>query len=319
MTRVLFITKFAPTGRPFGGMIRTERMIGALRQRFDVEVLGYSEGGDPAPRGRISTAVRSMWTRRPYQVERYDTRWLRGAFDDKLDNFRPDVVHVDYLNQAPLVWDLSLPKVLDLHNVESVLAAGIGASSGGFTGFMARRDARLLRAVEQRAAERFQLVTAPSANEAARMPGDVEVVVNGVDPDRGPLEVTPDPDLLCFVGIFSWVPNVDGAVWFVEKVLPLLPARFRVQLVGRNPHRRVLALAGPRVDVTGEVADTWPYVSRAAVVLAPLLTPGGRDTRFSRGCSPNVASWRRQRRPTAFVSWRALGSSSPTHRTPMPG
>ena len=49
MTRVLFITKFAPTGRPFGGMIRTARMIGALRQRFDVEVLGYAEGGEPAP------------------------------------------------------------------------------------------------------------------------------------------------------------------------------------------------------------------------------------------------------------------------------
>ena len=95
--------------------------------------------------------------------------------------------------------------------------------------------------------------------------------------------MTPDPDLLCFVGIFSWVPNVDGAVWFVEKVLPLLPARFRVQLVGRNPHRRVLALAGPRVEVTGEVADTWPYVSRAAVVLAPLLTPGGTRHKILEG------------------------------------
>ena len=227
--------------------------------------------------------MKSIWTRRPYQVERYDTPWLRAAVGEKLTTFRPDVVHVDYLHQAPLAWDLSLPKVLDLHNVESVLSAGIGASSGGFTGFMARRDARLLKAVEHRAAERFQLVTAPSANEAARMPGNVEVVVNGVDPSRQPLGVTPDPDLICFVGIFSWVPNVDGAVWFVEKVLPLLPARFRVQLVGRNPHRRVLALAGPRVEVTGEVADTWPYVSRAAVVLAPLLTPGGTRHKILEG------------------------------------
>ncbi len=105
-------------------------------------------------------------------VERYDTRWLRHAVGEKLTTFRPDVVHVDYLHQAPLVWDLPLPKVLDLHNVESFLVGGYRASSGGFTGLMARRDARLLRAVEHRAAERFQLVTAPSAKEAARMPGE---------------------------------------------------------------------------------------------------------------------------------------------------
>ena len=115
------------------------------------------------------------------------------------------------------------------------------------------------------------------------MPGNVHVIANGVDPSRQPLDVEPDPDVVVFVGIFSWGPNIDGAEWLVREVLPLLPDAMRVQLVGRNPAKRVQALAGPRVEVTGEVPDTWPYVSNAAVVLAPLLAPGGTRHKILEG------------------------------------
>ena len=263
MTRVLFVTKFAPTDRPSGGMIRTTRMIGALRQRFDVEVLGYVEVGEPAPAesGVVGREIVVEWDA--------PTRWsdmTRGGCVPRSARSWPPSAPTSFTSTTSIRrrWSgISACRrrwTCITSNRSSWQASA--ASSGGFTGLMARRDARLLKGVEQRAAERFQLVTAPSANEAARMPGNVEVVVNGVDPSREPLGVIPDPDLLCFVGIFSWLPNVDGAVWFVEKVLPLLPDRFRVQLVGRNPHRRVRALAGPRVEVTGEVADTLPYVSQ---------------------------------------------------------
>ncbi len=42
-------------------------------------------------------------------------------------------------------------------------------------------------------------------------------------------------------------------------------------------------LSGPRVEVTGEVPDTWPYVSEASVVLAPLLAPGGTRHKILEG------------------------------------
>ena len=266
-------------------MVRTTRLLGALRERFEVEVIGFVEGGEPAPRSRASTAFTSFRTGRPYQTVRYDTPWLREEIRRHLDEFRPDAVHVDYLHQAPIVWDLPLPKALDLHNVESVLSAGIAASSGGLTKMMAGRDARLLRAVEQRAAD---VLRADHRARAARRPSGCRATSRSsstasIRRAGRSTTSTPDPDLACFVGIFSWAPNIDGAVWLVEQVLPLLPDRLRLELVGRNPHRRVQALAGPRVTVTGEVPDTWPYVSRASVVLAPLLTPGGTRHKILEG------------------------------------
>ena len=88
------------------------------------------------------------------------------------------------------------------------------------------------------------------------MPGTSTWSSNGVDPQPPSAGRRPDPDVVCFVGIFSWAPNIDGAEWLVREVLPLLPARMRIELVGRKPHRRVQDLAGPRVTVTGEVPDT---------------------------------------------------------------
>lgn len=277
------MTKFALDVGVSGGTIRTTRLLDALRSRFDVEVLGFGDEGERATRSRVSTAVASFRTGRPYQNLRYDTPWFRRELARMVESFRPDAIHADYLHVAPVAWDVPLPRALDLHNVESALSAGIGASSGGLTGFMARRDARLLRAVEERASRDFALITVPSAKEATRMPGNVHVVVNGVDVDRAPLAIEPDPDQLCFVGTFGWVPNIDGAEWLVREVLPLLPEHLRIQLVGRNPHRRVLALAGPRVDVTGEVPDTFENVCRSSVVLAPLLAPGGTRHKILEG------------------------------------
>jgi polysaccharide biosynthesis protein PslH len=283
LQRVLIVTKFVPTGRPFGGMIRTVRLAEALRQRFEVRIVGFVEDGTPAIRGKLPSALAALATGSAYQVKRYDTREMRRLIAEELDSFQPDAVHVDYTQVAPLCWDVDLPMALDLHNVESALAASYADSSSGPGSWLARRDARKLEKLEAAAAERFPLITVPSAKEAQRMPGNVHVISNGVDPSRVPIDVQPERRLGAFVGTMSWLPNVDGAEWLVSEVLPLLPPDFRVELIGRTPDRRVQALAGPNVLVTGEVPDTWPYVARASVVLAPLLAPGGTRHKILEG------------------------------------
>ena len=283
MKRVLVVTKFLPTGHAFGGMTRTMRLLEALRERFEVEVVGFVEKGEPAIRGRLSSLVTGLATGRAYQMARYDTPWLRREVATRMASFRPDAMHVDYLQLADVAWGWDLPRLLDLHNVKSALAAAVAASSSGPSRFLAGRDARLLKTVEARAAGVFDAITVPSAKEALRMPGNVHVVPNGVDSTRVPLDVTPEPRLACFVGQFSWPPNIDGAEWFTGEVLPLLPDDFRLRIVGRDPHPRVRALAGPQVEVTGEVPDTWPHVSAASVVLAPLLAPGGTRHKILEG------------------------------------
>ncbi len=282
--RVLFLTKFMPDGPPSGALVRTQALLKALDKRFDVRVIGYDERGSNRPRGRWPSLVDCLIKRRAYQESRWDTPWMRRRIAEEMENWQPDAVHVEFTPLAPLADDLGLPRLLDMHNIESLFAKSIGDAARGPESLLAHRDARKLRKIEDRADKDFDVVIVSSRSEAERAPCATEIVPNGVHASREPLrDVTPDPNLFVFVGVFSWLPNIDGAEWLVKEVLPLLAPETRVQIVGRNPHQRVRDLAGPRVEVTGEVPDPWPYVAGASVVMAPLLSPGGTRLKILEG------------------------------------
>jgi glycosyltransferase involved in cell wall biosynthesis len=85
---------------------------------------------------------------------------------------------------------------------------------------------------------------------------------------------------LLFVGGFGYFPNLDAAYWLLETVFPQLRERcgknVSLTLVGRNPPKRLLALAGqPGVEVLDRVDDLAPLYARASIVLVPIRAGGG--------------------------------------------
>ena len=85
---------------------------------------------------------------------------------------------------------------------------------------------------------------------------------------------------LLFVGGFTHGPNVDGIVWFVATVMPLLLAhdsRFSLTIVGSNAPALILDLAGPSIKILGFVDDESlaSLYREAAVAIAPLRFGGG--------------------------------------------
>jgi glycosyltransferase involved in cell wall biosynthesis len=88
-----------------------------------------------------------------------------------------------------------------------------------------------------------------------------------------------DRDLL-FVGTFGINPaNVDGVLWFADAVWPHVRQAVpdaQLTLVGSNPPPDIENLARiPGIQVAGFVADLTPYLTRAAVSIAPLRFGGG--------------------------------------------
>ena len=74
-------------------------------------------------------------------------------------------------------------------------------------------------------------------------------------------------------------PNLDGVLWFAQRVLPLVlsevpEAHFYV--VGQRPHPRLGSLRrDPAVTITGYVPHSPPYIAGAAVYVVPLRMGGG--------------------------------------------
>jgi O-antigen biosynthesis protein len=81
-----------------------------------------------------------------------------------------------------------------------------------------------------------------------------------------------------FLGSFGHKPNVDGLLWFVEEIWPIVRSRLpgvRLIVAGSGATEEVLALAGPDILVKGYVHDTRPYYQGSKVFIAPLRYGAG--------------------------------------------
>lgn len=292
--RSVVVAKFVPWPPNSGDKRRTLGIVRALRRQGQVTLCAFEgpnedsgplrdEGIDVRSvpmhrsattmlgglaRGRSITAAR-FWD--PHLAATVAAAAVEGT--DALV-----VEHVQllpYARRAP-----SATRVVDMHNVESSLAARIAASSTGPRRWAWAAEARALRALERRAGTADVLAVVSDVDRQA-LAGILDhprvVVVPNAWDEPHPLPPAPDP-VVSFVALLSWGPNVDAAVWFCREVWPRVTAALpaaRLQLVGRDPAEAVRALAGPTVQVTGTVPDLVPWYARTRVAVAPLLAGGG--------------------------------------------
>ncbi len=176
-----------------------------------------------------------------------------------------------------------IPVLVDEHNIESRYQAEYFAAEGR-DGWRARREVALLAAWERQAWRGATRVTCVSERDAEVVrgvrEGPVEVIANGTALDEVsfvPASQRTGSDVL-FVGLMSHAPNVAGALFLARDVMPRVwreEPSARLVLCGRTPTRELLALAGPRVEVTGTVESVGPYLSRAAVYANALFQGAG--------------------------------------------
>jgi len=117
------------------------------------------------------------------------------------------------------------------------------------------------------------------ANLEVRYSGVCAKLLPNVVPPTGEEGDAPAADLL-FVADFASPPNIDGAVWLCEEVLPLLHERLagalRLTLAGSNLDPSVAALARcPGVALVKGPSSVTPSYRAATVAVVPLRVSGG--------------------------------------------
>lgn len=97
---------------------------------------------------------------------------------------------------------------------------------------------------------------------------------------------------LLFIGFFDHKPNVDGILWFVNDVWPVLRIEVpdaELTIVGAAMPDEVLALGRlPGITTIGYVPDTLEYLDRAAVSIAPLRYGGGMKGKVTEAMAAGV-------------------------------
>jgi polysaccharide biosynthesis protein PslH len=317
--QLLSVSPFPPSPPSFGAQRRMQGLLSALARRHSVTALTLVS--PTTDRTEVERAMRDYcrevslvtardgrglgkrWTQlRALASPRSFERLSMGlpAFQAELRRLLAsrsfDVVLLEFpFLAADVLADLPLGshrpiRVLDEHNIEFDLAR---QQAGREHGLLRRVHNAVnwpkLQREELDAFRRFDGVAFCSAEDAERaralVPSvNAAVVPNAVDVrEFAPTPELPRPDgrTVLFFGAINYFPNVDGILFLLKEVWPLIAASrpsARLKIVGQHPTREILAFRGPRVEVTGRVDDVRPHLASAAVTIVPLRIGGG--TRF---------------------------------------
>jgi sugar transferase (PEP-CTERM/EpsH1 system associated) len=302
--RVLIVSPSVPAPRASGFDRRVFHLARQLSKGRRITVVCYgdvrADNLDPvraiadavhviaAPRalfGKRSAQLLAMASGSSYESGRLASAAMQAAVDRLLEPTAFDAVQITLAQMGWMDLSRAPAVILDAHNLEH---EAIERLSHGERSRLRRAynriEARRFERFERRLYGRIDGCAVPSRREAEALsmvaPAlAVRAVPNGVDLD----EFVPQPPNdasanIVFTGTMNYRPNADAAVHLVRDILPLIHRRrpdVHVLICGMDPPREVRVLAGPRVEVTGWVADTRPYLASAAAIVVPLRSGGG--------------------------------------------
>ncbi len=87
---------------------------------------------------------------------------------------------------------------------------------------------------------------------------DCRVLPLNIFPDIPTRNFSKDSTGLLFVGGFRHTPNVDGMLWFVNEIMPLIKKRrkdLKLTVIGSNPPKEIQALSSTDIIIKGYVTD----------------------------------------------------------------
>ena len=237
--------------------------------------------------------VRSLASIRSFERLRVTLPALQQTLDRVLNAKRFDIVNLEF----PYLGHYNLRRAPPGHNPPSLLvdsheiAYDLARQFARADGSLGRRlyagaNWRKLRREELRTYRDADGVYLCSEADERRMVDLVQdarkaVVNNAAVVDYlQPLPTDPPPDgrTVVYFGLLSTVPNVDGVTHFVQSIWPRVAAAHpeaRCKIIGGRPPPSLLALAGPRIELTGFVSDLRPHLAAAAAVVVPLRLGGG--------------------------------------------
>lgn len=305
--KVLFVMPRLCYPLDTGGKIRTYNLLKGLSKDHEVIVLSFMRKDEEEALKKVAELVKEIYTvdsppigfiydsirlgtsilgGYPASVQRYSSHKM-GELVRSVSK-KVQIVHFDHIHTAQYIENVKegVFKNIDEHNVEWIIARRLSISEKNpLLKMIYLQQAFSMKLFEKNRIKLANMVSCCSEEDKNRLKElspsiRVEVIPNGVDLDYFSQDVEPvDENHIVFTGSMDWLPNVEGAIWFYENVLPKLKLRItpvRVYIVGRAPLEQLKKLhSPPEFIVTGTVPDIRPYYKNALCLIVPLLSGGG--------------------------------------------
>lgn len=242
----------------------------------------------PAPLKKAMKAVRFIFGKFPIAAAGWYFNEMAQALKETLADETFDFVVLEGIWMSvywPVLKKSTSRIVLNLYDLESVLLERQAATLPmGLTRMLYKDAARRMARLERTLVREADLIWTVSEIERQQLLDQnpdlpVYLAPGGVDCDSAqPLPFGQGEEIL-FVGNYGYYPNVDGVLYFVNHVFPIVLRRNPnavCRIIGRQPGPQIKALHNPpSVLVSGEVDDVKPFYESCRLSVVPLRSGGG--------------------------------------------
>lgn len=307
--KILFLEHLLPLPLDSGGKIKSYHTLKALSSRHEVRLLSYVRTNEErkcmadlqslcksfeavpfkhSGLSNMANALSSLVLGKSFIIRRDFCRKMHDCFQRAVDEFRPDVVHIDHLQMACFVeFDGPYKTVLDQHNVEATIIRRVSETSESVpVRLYAKLEWPKLQGFELEACRKSSLVLTVSEEDKQEFQRQEPSLLNiqslpiGVDLDYFHIvERRIGSHDILFLGTMYWPPNIDCVQYFHRDIFPLVQRRIpdcTFTISGQRPAQSVQAMvADPAVKVTGYVDDTRDVAAQCGVFVVPLRSGSG--------------------------------------------
>lgn len=229
----------------------------------------------------------SLLQRKPMWATDWTSKRYGRRLTSLIQSWQPEIIHAVYSVMGQYVCDLrgcQIPRIVTSYEVGMRAAPYLRAIQPPLADWIhamdqwawSRFEPHMVRGVQATVVLTEQdrqavAALAPDANVLCIRLGTVlsDVPLNPCDPL---------PPTLLFVGSFVHPPNVEAAIRLVFRIFPTVQRAYpqvKLNIVGPEPPPRLKGLSDNNILVTGHVRDLNPYLTRATLFVAPLVSGGG--------------------------------------------
>lgn len=313
--KLVFLTSRVPWPLEKGDKLRAWYQLRELSRHFDITLISIGEGElHPDARANIEphckafhvfsmtrkemmrNMFKAVFTKMPMQVAWFYSERVQAEIDRVIDEVQPDRIYCQLIRTTEYVRKRT--DVIRIVDFMDVFSKGLERRLDKVNIFKQPAyyfEMKRVARYEGEIFSEFNRHTIISTQDRdlmpVRRPAEIVVIPNGVDLKFfHPLHRHKEYDLL-FNGNMNYPPNVEGAVFLVKEILPLLLKRYpgiKVLISGANPSAEVRALESANVQVTGWVDDIRESFARSRILVAPMKTSIGLQNKLLEGMAMKI-------------------------------
>lgn len=220
------------------------------------------------------------------------SRFFSPDFDMLLARYlrrnKVDIIHLESVFMTPYIKTCrrfsKAPIVLRSHNLEYMIweRVALGTRNRAKRSYLKYLSGKL-KDYELSVLPRIDGILAISGDDRDKYlelgyEGAINLLPFGIDLERYPRNQTAPKKSVFHLGSMDWLPNLEGMLWFLEEVWPLVRAQepdAEMFLAGRKMPTDLPGTDQPGICVVGEVDDATDFMHEHKVMVVPIHSAGG--------------------------------------------